>query len=114
MSVFAGALNQRVTFQRPLTLKDDHGAVSQSWSDLMIVWAEVKPLSGREAAIAGRLSSELTHQITVRFQSLFDDPQQVAQLRVDYRGRLFQIHSAINEGEARERVILLATELLEH
>ena len=113
MSVFAGGLNQRVTFQRALSTKDEHGAVSQAWSELVEVWAEVKPLSGREAAIAGRLSSELTHQISVRYQALFDDPQQVAQLRVAYRGRLFQVHSAINEAEARERVILLATELLE-
>ena len=110
-SVAAGSLNQRVTFQRPLVAKDDHGAITQTWSDLMVVWAELKPLSGREERIAGRLSSALTHQITVRYQRLFDDPQQVAQLRVSYRGREFQVHSAINEGEARERVILLATEL---
>lgn len=79
----------------------------------MEVWAEVKPLSGREALIAGRLSSELTHQISVRYQALFDDPHQAAQLRVVHRGRSFQIHSAINEGEARERITLLATELKE-
>jgi SPP1 family predicted phage head-tail adaptor len=113
MSVFAGALNQRVMFQRPLVTKDDYGAVSQAWSDLMEVWAEVKPLSGREALIAGRLSSELTHQISVRYQALFDDPHQVAQLRVVHRGRQLQIHSAINVDQTRERIILLATEIKE-
>jgi SPP1 family predicted phage head-tail adaptor len=74
------------------------------------LWADIQPLSGREAVIAGRLSAELTHQITVRYQRFFDDPQQVAQMRVLYKTRVFNIHSALDEDERRVKLILLASQ----
>ena len=77
------------------------------------VWADIQPLSGREAVIASRISAELTHQITVRYQGIFDNPQQVAQYRVVYRSRIFNIHSALNEDEKRVLVVLLASEGLD-
>jgi len=49
----------------------------------------------------------------VRYQSIFDNPQQVAQYRVLYRSRIFNIHSALNEDEKRVLVVLLASEGLD-
>jgi head-tail adaptor len=63
--------------------------------------------------IAGRISAELTHQITVRYQRLFDNPQQVAQMRVLYKTRVFNIHSALDEDERRVKLILLASQGLD-
>lgn len=106
----AGALGHRVTIQRPSTVKDSLGAPAPSWSDVATVWADVQPLSGREAVIASRLAAEITHQITVRYQTAFDDPRHVAQMRVLYRNRVFSVHSALNDDEQNEAVILLASE----
>jgi hypothetical protein len=33
------------------------------------VWADIQPLSGREAVFANRISAQLTHQFTVRYQA---------------------------------------------
>ena len=74
------------------------------------VWADIQPLSGREARIADRVAAEVTHQITVRYRSDLDDPQVVARMRVLFRGRIFSIHAALNDDEANVAIILLASE----
>ena len=109
----AGTLGRRIKIQRPSTIKDSLGAPSRTWIDVATVWADIQPLSGREAVIASRISVELTHQITVRYQSIFENPQLVAQYRVIYKSRIFNIHSALNEDEKRVLVILLASEGLD-
>ena len=109
----AGTLGRRIKIQRPSTVKDSLGAPSRTWIDVATVWADIQPLSGREAVIASRISAELTHQITVRYQRLFDNPQQVAQMRVLYKTRVFNIHSALDEDERRVKLILLASQGLD-
>jgi SPP1 family predicted phage head-tail adaptor len=74
------------------------------------VWADIQPLSGREARIADRVSAELTHQITVRHRPDLADPRVVSRMRVLFRGRIFAVHAALNDDEANVSVILLASE----
>lgn len=109
----SGALNRRIKIQRPSTAKDSLGGTTRSWIDVVTVWATIQPLSGREAVIANRISAEITHQITVRHQSAFANPQLVSQMRVLYRSRIFNIHSALNDDENQVAVILLASEGLD-
>lgn len=111
--ISAGMLTRRIKIQRPSTIKDSVGAPCRSWLNVATVWADIQPLSGKEAVIANRISAELSHQIIVRYQSLFDNPQQVAQMRVLYKARIFNIHSALNEDEKRTQIILLASEGLD-
>lgn len=111
--ISAGMLTRRIKIQRPSTIKDSVGAPCRSWLDVATLWADIQPLSGKEAVIANRISAELSHQIIVRYQSLFDNPQQVAQMRVLYKARIFNIHSALNEDEKRTQIILLASEGLD-
>ena len=111
MSVIsAGQLNHRVLIQQPTTVKDALGAPTQVWADVAAVWADIAPISGREARIADRIASEVSHQITVRYQPLFSDPRSGSQMRVLFKGRVFAIHGALNEDEANVAVILLASE----
>ncbi len=112
-SISAGMLSRRIKVQRPSTIKDSLGAPCRTWLDVATVWADIQPLSGKEAVIANRISAELTHQITVRYQPVFDNPQQVAQMRVLYKSRIFNIHSALNEDEKRTQIILLVSEGLD-
>ncbi|TXH06683.1 MAG: head-tail adaptor protein [Rhodocyclaceae bacterium] len=109
-AISAGQLNHRIRIQRPMLIKDALGAPSQTWADVATVWADIQPLSGREARMADRIAAEITHQITVRYRSEFDEPKQIAQMRVLHRGRVFALHAALNDDEAGVAVILLATE----
>jgi SPP1 family predicted phage head-tail adaptor len=109
-AIGAGQLKQRVRIQQPTVSKDMLGAPTKGWTDLATVWADIQPISGREARIADRVAAEVTHQITVRFRDAFTDPKVVAQLRVLYRSRIFAIQAALNEDEANVVVTLLASE----
>ena len=112
-AIGAGALKQRIRVERPNTTTDRLGGPTRTWITVATVWADIQPLSGREAVIANKLSAEITHQITVRYQPVFDNPQQVSQLRVLYRSRIFNIHSALNDDEQRVALILLVSEGLD-
>jgi SPP1 family predicted phage head-tail adaptor len=109
-AISAGQLNRRIQIQIPTVTKDSLGAPVQAWAHLATLWSDIQPISGREARIADRVAAEVTHQITVRYQPAFDDPKNVAQMRVLYRGRVFSIYGALNDDEANVAVILLATE----
>ena len=69
----AGQLNRRITLQRPSNAQDNFGAVQSTWIDVATVWADIQPLSGRELENARRMASEISHQITLRYQTLFTD-----------------------------------------
>ena len=111
--ISAGMLTRRIKVQRPSTMKDGLGAPCRTWIDVATVWADIQPLSGKEAVIANRISAEISHQIIVRYQSVFDNPQQVAQMRILYKSRIFNIHSSLNEDEKRAQIILLVSEGLD-
>jgi SPP1 family predicted phage head-tail adaptor len=108
--VRSGDLNRRVTLQQRSTSQDSFGERSQTWLDVMTVWAAIEPLSGRELELAQKLSSEVTHRLTVRYQSSLTDTRAVAGMRALYKSRIFNIQAAMNEDEANVRIHLLATE----
>ena len=70
----AGQMSQRVRIQQPTVAKDALGAPTQTWSDIATVWADIQPISGREARIADRIAAVVSHQITVRYRPEFNDP----------------------------------------
>lgn len=106
----AGDLSHRVQFQRANTTKDNLGAPQRTWVDLATVWADIQSLTGRDLVVAQRISNEISHQITVRYQAIFSDPKIVSTYRCLYRSRVFQIHAALNEGEQDVFVTLYASE----
>ena len=106
----AGQLNRRITLQSPVTTLDAYGVPTPGWTDMMTVWAAIEPLSGRELVSAQRIASEISHQLTVRFSSLLTDTRIVAGYRALYKGRIFNIHAAMNEDESNVLITLLASE----
>ncbi len=108
--VRSGELNRRITLQQRSASTDSFGERSPTWQDLMTVWAEIEPLSGRELELAQKLSSEASHRITVRYQPVLSDTRWAASLRALYKSRIFNIQAALNEYEANVRIHLLASE----
>lgn len=43
-----GKLRHRITLQRQINAQNDYGAVVTTWQGIATVWAEIKPISGRE------------------------------------------------------------------
>jgi SPP1 family predicted phage head-tail adaptor len=106
----SGDLNRRVNLEQRSSTRDSFGEELLTWSDLMTVWAEIQPLSGRELELAQKMASEVSHRITIRYQSSLTDTRMVAGLRALYKARVFNIVAVLNEDEANVRLQLLASE----
>lgn len=106
----SGSLNRRIQIQQRSTSQDTFGDQAQTWTTIATVWGEISPLSGRELMSAQSVQSEITHQITVRYQSIFANPKAVTAYRAVYKGRYFNITSCENQDERNRIVILSATE----
>ena len=109
----AGQLTRRMRIQSRASTQDTFGGPNLVWTDVATVWAEIQPLTGRELDRAQRMASEVSHQITVRYQAIFADPKVVASYRTLYKGRVFNIHASMNEDERNTVLILLASEGLD-
>ena len=109
-AVPAGMLIHRLALQRATTAVDELGAPARSWVPVKTVWASISPISARHLVIAQRISAEITHQITVRYQTLFSDLRYLPNFRGLHGGRIFKIHGGINEDEENVLITLYASE----
>jgi SPP1 family predicted phage head-tail adaptor len=106
----AGRLSKRIQIQRRSNVKDSLGELLFVWTDIASVWADVQPLTGRELESARRLSSEVTHLITVRYRAIFSDTRQVAGYRALFAGRILNIHACLDEDGSGVLINLFASE----
>ncbi|MBU1067477.1 phage head closure protein [Patescibacteria group bacterium] len=70
-----GKINNRITLQAPTIVRDDYGGETKTWTDVATVWANVKPLSGKEMARGldqygggSVIESEISHRVWIRFR----------------------------------------------
>lgn len=107
-----GRLDKRVTIQRRSATKDSYGQELDSWTTIAQVWAQVKPLGGRErmrnAAIV--VESILTHTVTVRYSDTLMPPLEADAWRILYGSRIFNITSSRDIEEDRRFIEFDCTE----
>jgi SPP1 family predicted phage head-tail adaptor len=105
-------LQQRITVQRRSTTLDAYGQEINSWINIGTVWAEVKPLSGREKMRSNAMvvEAELTHQVTVRYSELFTPSTTADAWRILFGTRIFNITASMNVDEADKTIIFDCTE----
>jgi len=102
-----GKLRHRVTIQKVTVTQDaDTGEVSETWSTLGQVWAEVAPLSGRELFAAQQVEAQVSHQVTTRYRG-----DVTPNMRISHNSRTLNIESVINPGERNRELQLLCTEV---
>lgn len=101
-----GRLRHRIKIQKQRYRPSDYGATIAEWHDLHNVWAEVKPLSGRELFVAQQVQAETSAQIWLRYLADVDTT-----MRVEFNGRFYQILSVINYRELNKSLILHCKEL---
>lgn len=101
----AGKLRHRITFQNQANSHDSYGQPLLTWSDVATVWAEIKPLSGKESVKADALIESTTHEINIRYRSGIN-----ASLRVKFGSRYFDIQSVLNHDERNVMLTLLCVE----
>lgn len=99
-------LRHRVTLLRPSgAVKNSMNEDVPSYVPVKTVWACVQPMTGKEYAEAQKIRAETTYKIAMRhFPGLLPD------MRLEYKGRRFDIISVLNLGEKNEEMQLVAVE----
>lgn len=105
MSGLASRLKHQVILQEPQETSDGAGGAQLAWDDVATIWAEIAPLRGGEVLIAGRLQSNVTHRIAIRYRE-----DVTAKMRLLYGARAFYIQAVLNPEEANATLELFAEE----
>ena len=80
-------LTERVTFQEATEAKNAVHEIISTWADISTnptVWAEVKPVSGREYFDSRQLRSENTIKVTIRSRSDITEKMRVIHNSITY------------------------------
>lgn len=101
----AGKLDRRVTVQRRSATTDGYGQESGSWVDIATVWANVRPIGGREKLRAMAYESTLTHTVMVRYRSDFLPAIEADAWRIKYGSRFFQVTASMDVNDARKYIV---------
>lgn len=108
MAIAAGALDQRITFQRRSEGSDPvYGTPSQTWTDVCTVWAEVQdmlPSRGERVAEGVRIANRPA-RVRIRYRADIS-----SDMRIVHRGRVLQIVGGPAELGRREGLELVAEE----
>ncbi|HAD25887.1 MAG TPA: head-tail adaptor protein [Alphaproteobacteria bacterium] len=64
-----GDLRHRVTLQQVVDVADAGGGSTQSWQDVVTLWAEILPLSGGEDVRAMAVSSTQKYRLRLRYRA---------------------------------------------
>jgi SPP1 family predicted phage head-tail adaptor len=116
-------LSRQVQFIAPTSAQDSSGENTPTWTNVIAtVWAEIKPLTGRQLALAqaNTITSTATHQVRVRYRT-----ELVGQVnyRIQYAGgfttdgstaavRYFRINSIVDTETAHMELLITATEVV--
>lgn len=100
-----GKLRHRITLLRQVNEVNDYGASTQTWKRVATVWADVRPLSGREYFSAQQVQSEVTTQIWLRH---IDGIKPT--MKVKFGKREFEILSVLNIQERDVSLQLMCKE----
>lgn len=108
--VRAGQLDRYVDVQQRSTTPDAIGQPVNTWTTIKSVYAGIAALSAVKRGIAGLVVTDVTHQITVRYDPIFADPRIAATYRIVYAGRIFEVLGVENVDEKNSMVMIDARE----
>lgn len=99
----AGRLNRRCTLQAPGTATDELGQPIPGWTDVALVWASIRHLSGVEAIKADAVTSTVKASIRIRYRTGLN-----AGMRVVHGAQVYSIEAVMPDVGGREFVDLVA------
>ena len=64
----AARLDRRIAFQAPSATREGDGSLVDVWTTQVTVWAALEAVGGREIFDSGKITTECSHRIIVRFR----------------------------------------------
>lgn len=102
----AGSLSTPLTIQSPNTATDPLGQPIEGWTDVAVVWGDVRHLSGTESIKAGAVTSSVNASIRIRYRTDLN-----AGMRVLAGSATFEISAVLPDMQRREHVDLVCKSL---
>lgn len=100
-----GMLDKLVQIQRRTQTRSPSGQQADTWATIHLVYANIRPLVGRDYLSAKQLMSEITHDITISYlRNITSD------MRIYHLGKYYEIASEIDFDEKREWLFLKCKE----
>lgn len=95
MKVSAGQLRHRVTIQEQAVMVNSFGEQTIDWATVKTVWADIHPLSAKEALDAQQVQSEVKARITIRYFAGL-----VASMRFVHKTTIYNIAGVIPDADS--------------
>ena len=109
-----GKLDKRITLQSRSATLDAYGQELNSWTNVATIWANIKPIGGKEKLRSMAIESSLTHTVAIRYDVRFLPPTKVDAWRIQYvtpsATRIFNIVGARDVDENRRYIVFDCTE----
>lgn len=104
----AGEFRHSIVLQSPTGSRNAVGERSTSWTSVATVRAKIEPLTANQRFIAAQANSEVSHRVTVRYDSSIAAID--GSWRVKFGGRYFVIDGVRNIEERNKIIELLCKE----
>ena len=101
-----GDLRHRIVLRKKVVTEDELKQQSETWTDVVTIWACVEPLSGKEYFAAKQTNAEVSVKFTLRYLSGVK-----SDMRVAFKDRSFEIQTVINPKERNRSLVLMCTEV---
>lgn len=101
----SGQLKDRITIQQKAVSRGAMGKEVVTWTDLATVWAQFEPLRGREYFSAKQEQAETNARFWMRYRS-----DVAPEMRVSFRGKVYDIESVIDYRGQRRGLELMTRE----
>lgn len=98
-------LRQRLVLEELTREEDDGGGFTETWVEVAILAAALRPLDGEERFESDRLTGAVTHEVVLRYR-----PGVVPAMRFRQSARVFHILSVIDVEERRRWLKCLCQE----
>jgi SPP1 family predicted phage head-tail adaptor len=109
----AGRLRHWIQIEKKNKSRDAYGSEIIAWSTDFGTWASVQPLRGTKYFASMQLQSNISHQVTLRYQTLGNTTEiGPGYCRVKFNDRVLTIMSAINPDERNISLELMCKEEL--
>ena len=93
-SLSIGRLRNRVDLQSATVTRDSGGGVTEAFTTIAQIYADIRPTGGDESYRQGKVKDTVTHKIYCRFRSDISPEYSIV-----YESRIFQIKNIINIDE---------------
>lgn len=101
----AGRLRHRLLIDEPQVSQDYSGDEIVTWTPYAEVYADIQPVTGREAFRADQILAEMDTRITVRWSSHID--RVTAKWRLRFKNEIYNIVSVAHKGMRNREVEFL-------